>query len=547
MNGSGWGRSLGARLAALILSVTIPAALSLAALVTINALEARRAQERALAAKAEAVSAAVDTYIAREIATAEAIAASEAVARRDWPATRARIDRLEPGPTRWIAISDASGRTVLNTYPGVTSSAETGLPRPANILAAVNERRARVSDLFTGTKSARPVVAIDAPVLQGSDDLVVSLVLSPELILRAVSATTLPAGGMVTVVDGKHRVVARTRDHARYLGRLATDQMREAMARTAEGVVPSRSLDGERTMVAFHRSALSGWTAMVVVPREQLEAAIWANAIGLAALILLIGIGSFWVMHRLARVIAGEARALQADAVAVGHGHEIDRRDGGITEFDSVQASLVLASAELRMRSDRQKLLIKELNHRVKNTLATVQALAVQTLRAGDGDAARKFQGRLVALGEAHDLLTRTTWTEVDIRDLVLRCAGQNGDRISALGPAVLLKPEAALGLCMCLHELETNSLKYGALAAANGRVSLSWATTGDGGFELEWRETGAGPVLPPAASGFGTRLMDRVARNELGGAFEREYGEDGLVVRGRFRQSGASRWSDPS
>lgn len=548
MTQAGWARSLQARLIAVVLSVALPAGAALVALVALNAVQTHNAQTQALAAQALAVSSMLDTHLGRQIATVENIAASDAVAAGDWGRVAGRIARLGLGPAQWIVVSDGSGRTLLNTYGGPTAGPrQTGLPRPANILAALDEDRSRVSGLFVGTRSGRPVVAIDTPVRGDPDDRVVSLVFTPDRLLTAVRDADIPDDAMVTIVDAGHRVVARTRDPARFVGRPATDSMIAAMKRADSGVVPSRSLDGQRTEVAFHTSRLTGWTTMVVVPRRQLELPIWGNVAGILAALLVVGLLSFLVVRRQARIIACETVALQADAADLGSGQRVAPRPSRIEEFGEIQAALELASAELARREERQQLLIHELNHRVKNTLATVQALAVQTLRGdGEGQSAR-FQERLVALGQAHDLLTQTTWTDVDVRSLVARCAGHADDRVRATGPSLMVAPEAALALCMCLHELQTNSLKYGGLSVEGGHVALSWGLEEDGAMSLVWREMG-GPAAPPSGrKGFGTQLMDRLAKNELGGAFEREYTATGLVVRGRFRLKPESRWSDPA
>jgi len=106
-----------------------------------------------------------------------------------------------------------------------------------------------------------------------------------------------------------------------------------------------------------------------------------------------------------------------------------------------------------------------------------------------------------------------------------------------------MLRPEAALALYMCAHELTTNSLKYGALGSETGSVEIGWSLQEDGVVQLVWRERGGPAVSAPTREGFGTKLMDRLARHELNGRLEREYRRAGLVARGRFRLSSDSRF----
>jgi two-component sensor histidine kinase len=154
---------------------------------------------------------------------------------------------------------------------------------------------------------------------------------------------------------------------------------------------------------------------------------------------------------------------------------------------------------------------VNELNHRVKNSLAVVQSLAVQTIRRGsDADLALEaFVGRLQTLARAHDLLTDAGWEGADLRRLIERSleplAGPHRYRCS--GPEVVLPSETAVSLAMVLHELATNALKYGALSVTTGHVSLDWQVREDE-LSLTWAEVGGPTVSPPVRRGFGTRLI---------------------------------------
>jgi PAS domain S-box-containing protein len=187
-----------------------------------------------------------------------------------------------------------------------------------------------------------------------------------------------------------------------------------------------------------------------------------------------------------------------------------------------------------RRVEDQQRLLINELNHRVKNTLATVQSIVAQTSRSGrDADAVRvALEARLLALSGAHDLLTRHNWEGADLVDAVQRAtapfAPASGSRIELRGPSVALAPPQALAISMALHELATNAAKYGALSAADGRVSVDW-TADDEAFELVWEERDGPPVTTPASLGFGTRLLQRGLARDLGGGVDLEFRPAGL------------------
>ena len=188
---------------------------------------------------------------------------------------------------------------------------------------------------------------------------------------------------------------------------------------------------------------------------------------------------------------------------------------------------------EQRAFEERQQLLINELNHRVKNMLALVQGLALQSFKGerepGAGYAA--FQGRLASLAAAHDLLTREQWEDVTLGELIADAtrvhAGPDG-RIHASGPHVVVNPKAAIALVLALHELGTNAAKYGALSVPGGAVDIDW-TTENGRLHIEWRESGGPQVCAPVRQGFGLRMIERALAADLAGTATVTFAPDGL------------------
>ena len=166
---------------------------------------------------------------------------------------------------------------------------------------------------------------------------------------------------------------------------------------------------------------------------------------------------------------------------------------------------------------DRQRLLINELNHRVKNTLAVVQGLAQQSFGNDEGGRFAGFSGRLAALASAHNLLTASTWESADLHDLLVSsveaATGANVARCALSGPAVTLSPQLAVTMAMIIHELTTNAIKYGALSTAAGMIDVRWnvnSAEGTRKLTLDWRESGGPPVGAPSREGFGARLIRR-------------------------------------
>ena len=174
-----------------------------------------------------------------------------------------------------------------------------------------------------------------------------------------------------------------------------------------------------------------------------------------------------------------------------------------------------------------QRLLLSELNHRVKNTLAMVQSIASQTLRKSKNPAefVTNFLGRLQSLASAHTLLTQSNWQGAELGALIrsqIIADGANDDRIACVGPEVVLPPQLALHLGLVLHELGTNARKHGALSSARGRVSVNWSiiSTPAPTLHLHWSETSGPPVYvaTPMHSGFGITLIERSVRSFEGG-----------------------------
>ena len=188
-------------------------------------------------------------------------------------------------------------------------------------------------------------------------------------------------------------------------------------------------------------------------------------------------------------------------------------------------------TAEVEAR-ERQKLLMAELNHRVKNNLATVQSIAVQTARRS-GDMAEfldKFEGRLGALARTHDVLTQNAWTQAGLAALLQRELASFGDRVRIDGPPVELPAPQALALGLIGHELATNAAKYGAFRG-EGTVSVTWTEPEPGVVRLVWEERGGGPTEPGKAEGFGMQLIRRLAAGDLRGSHRVEHLADGLRI----------------
>ena len=211
------------------------------------------------------------------------------------------------------------------------------------------------------------------------------------------------------------------------------------------------------------------------------------------------------------------------------------------TALDSAQVYASLSDA-----LERRKFLLRELDHRCKNTLAAVQSIADQTLRRAisPGHFVEAFNGRIGALGRAHELLTRGAWGNAKLSEVIGQAltpfCGAPGLTIAVSGPDIALTPETAVAMHLTVHELAVNATKYGALSVAGGRLDVAWSVDhAERAIDFRWVERGGPPVTTPASRGFGSRLIEHGVGKELGGRSEMLFDPEGLQFHMRAPLSG--------
>jgi two-component sensor histidine kinase len=266
-----------------------------------------------------------------------------------------------------------------------------------------------------------------------------------------------------------------------------------ALFQKPEATLQTVSLEGVPLITAFTRSPLTGWTVAAGISQNSLVGPLLRNLAITSVLgtgLLLTGLG-FAV--RMATTIAR-----------------------GETLHD---------------------LLIEELNHRVKNTLAILQAITSQTFQSATRSERETFEGRLGALAEAHNLLSQDKWRGSGLQDVISRVLQpyliSNPERVRMSGPSVPLSPRLAVVLSMIVHEMATNAAKYGALSNNTGTVRLDWEIIEENDrpkLRLIWTEAGGPPVTAPVNRGFGSRLIERSARDQLGGEATVDFLPGGVV-----------------
>jgi two-component sensor histidine kinase/HAMP domain-containing protein len=519
----------------------------------------RRAEEIGLTKTAQALATALDREIGNAVTALSTLSASPSLASGDLASVYAQAATVGRAFGGWVALLDADSQQAFNTLRPFGAELPRGSGDPF-VGGAIATGHPVVSNLFMGATARRLVVAVFHPLPPGRagaaphKSRVLLLAFSAERLSSLLEHQDLnESGGFAVLTDGNNRVVARSSEHARFVNQLSPDWYVAATSGSQRGLVRGvPALAGFDAVVAFQRlDFASSWVVAVTIPfapyQAQLRGPVLRFAIGSALVAACAAILAVLVARRLLRplqMLARDAEVLSADDVPV------SSRPERITELEALRQALWRsvsalrargaaegramaveeAAEELKQAARRRDLLVKELNHRVKNMLLTVQSLASQTLRSTRSDSGRfvtDFSGRLSTLAQAHDLLTAANWESASVAEVVSAAlAPWHGEgRISRAGPEeVRLDPAQAQALVLALHELATNALKYGALSATSGTVEVCWRVDppqdarGTSWLTMTWQERGGPTVQPRSRRGFGTRLLEHGLPHQLRG-----------------------------
>jgi two-component sensor histidine kinase len=489
--------SLRVRLTFLIAGTMLPLILATGIIVYQNYEVARRdAAERVLQAT-RGTMVAVDRELQNLVAALEVLALSPALPEGDMAAFRREaerfVSRYPAGHT--IVVADRSGRQVFNS--GIAEGAPLATKTDLESVRIVFETgRPYVSNVFVGVVARRPIFTINLPVFRGPE-VIYDLSFNPPLerFLDMIDDQRLPADWVISIFDREAKHVARRpRLTGEGLSR-AAPSLTEQLARSNEGIAATVSLEGTSLLSAFTRSRESGWIVAMGLPGNTIVAS------ALRSLAVTLSIGLFFL--------------------AVG-----------------LWFALRLGTNVARAEADRE-LLINELNHRVKNTLSTVQGIVIRTLRgaATAGDARKAIEARLMALSRAHNVLSERFWQGAGLLEtatsvLEVHQLAEPG-RLTVRGPDIHLRPQSALAVAMIVNELATNATKYGALSVPGGQVSLVWEVSGGGDdavCAMEWTERGGPAASRPDKTGFGSTLIERSVRDQLRGTITTDFTPQGLT-----------------
>jgi two-component sensor histidine kinase len=516
----------------LALAVALPFMLLTAGIVWQLAKNERETRREAILFSTRTLMNAVDTILNKQIAVGQMLATSPALESDDMPAFRQEAERAAKGlGGGWVVLSQENGQQLVNLKLPLDA------PLPIRQGVAIGRHtielgRVQISDVFGGAVLKSPVVTVEVPVLrQGKPPLCISIVMQPSIFLALFEQWNLPEGWLAGLIDRKGNFIARSRNHDQNVGRPASEGFRTASRSAGQGWNEMLSLEGGTIANAHVTSPLSGWVIGLAADKTLFEAPI-RSTILLAALAggattLLSLLLAVWSARRIARPI----EQIEQGTHALMLRRAISFTNTGLPEADRTLNALA-STARVFEQHDKERderethvrLIMRELSHRSKNLLAIVLAIARQTARhtKSFSDFESRFNSRIQALADAHDLLVEQQWSGALIDDLVrAQLAAFGMEKVACHGQRIMLRAEAVQNVALALHELATNASKYGALSVPAGKVNIDWApetaSTGERNLRLTWRESSGPPVIAPAQKGFGCFVLERVTVNALG------------------------------
>jgi two-component sensor histidine kinase len=470
------------------------------------------------------------------------------------------IRKANPECTNYVRpvrqkIESLTAILVVNLDGNIRCFSEPGLASP-NLAErdyfrdAIQNKKFTIGTYTISQIANRDVIPLALPILRdGAIEGVIVAGLNLTWFGSQLKERGIVHGNSIVVTDRNGIIIAREPSPERFVGTQITEPNFRLISEQTAGVADVISADGVERIAGYVPPALTSFgfyvstgttraDVLAPVDRALRDSILLFSSGSIVALVLAWLVGEGIIRRPLMRMVGtAEAWRLGHDTVRTGI---VDRDDEiGILgqTFDRLMDENAHREKLREAAEARREILVHELAHRVKNTLATVQSIASLSFRHSQGAGAlRGFQDRLQALVRSHDLLTQKDWQHADLSEVAAAAMAplkeERGHRFSIAGPPVDLPPTTAVPMAMILHELCTNALKYGALSNDEGRITIRWTTRPDERgtvIRLSWSEKGGPPVQTPGEEGFGSRLIASLT-SQMNGSYDVQYHPWGLV-----------------
>jgi two-component sensor histidine kinase len=497
-------------------------------------------QKTALRLTTSSLTAAVDAEIQRHLAVAQSLANFVPLAKGDRLLIyQHAVAATASLPGTWALVADPQGNQVINTLRPV----EEQLPPVLNsdlVRKVVESKRSYVSNLIEGALVRRLFTAVYVPVFK--DNVLINVAIFPmdtAEISKILARQPVPSGWVMGVIDGVGRFIARSRDEERQLGNLSSEGWRAVAKKEPEGFFQSSSIEGIPLFSAHKQTETADWSVSVGAPKAVLTAAFRESVLITGGLVLLAVLLSAATAVTVARAVNRHTTSLVHGAAAMLANKQFEAKQTGILEIDQAILAFSHGADQLIERQKTQDLMLHELSHRMQNTLAVIQALAVTAAKDCNNvnEFVRSFTSRLQGIARANGVLTSHAWQGASLMELLKQVLVPYEDahgRVELDGPNVWLPAQKSLGLTLTFHELATNAAKYGALSKAEGKLLVQWVVE-DKNVKLMWIEQDGPPVVVPTKSGFGTRLIHVNVEQQLQGKLDVVWAERGLTIKIAF------------
>ncbi len=527
--------SIGAYLIAIALAIALPILAFVALLLVQLEDNERDALKGDTVQAAQGLARVIDRQLQDMATTLRLLSSSPELETNDIATFFARTETVLRTDSLFVLLMEKDGQIRLNTrWPLGKALGKTGnLPA---LQSALDSGRIETSDVFVASTAKRWVYNVTLPLEHSPAGAALAITQDANDLAKLVTTEALPPGWSAAVIDKSGHVVAASGPTIHAPGDVFNKEILSKLIASSGVYQDDKVLP--RSLLGYAQISGWSWKAIVWGPVASAQSSLmstWRFLIYGGVTLLLIALIA---VYALARQVRTTIQSIADMADRMGRGEIVAPIDTSVVEANQVAVALSNASFDRSVTEDRLHFVMHELVHRTKNLLALAQAMTRQLARQTDSvdTFQRAVADRLEGLARSIEVLTSEQWSGVSLRrviDIHLATFLQAPQQLDVQGNDFLLKPEAVQNLGLVLHELATNSVKYGALSAPEGKIDIEWTNEiSENGpmIRFVWSESGGPEVKPPTETGFGTTVTKIHAAAAFGGNVDADFRPTGLV-----------------